>query len=119
MEFVDASPSARMLIITYRGRPAIFVADGRAHLAPAVDALEADHPIRRWTMCLAFFALSVIDGAIPGRYTAARAEHFARCALIPEREFVALECYDDAVLAERFGVPLEQIAQRKRDLAIA
>lgn len=70
-------------------------------------------------MCMGYFALSVCDGTIRGRYAPARAEHFARCALIPEPAFAALESYSDVVLAEHFGVPIEQIDERRRDLAVA
>ncbi|MCW3047882.1 MAG: hypothetical protein JWO74_2166 [Solirubrobacterales bacterium] len=108
-----------MLTVIYRGRPIVYVACGQAHLASSVDALEADHPVRRWAMCMGYFALSICDGTIRGSYAPARAEHFARCALIPEAEFASLETYSDVILAEHFGVPVEQIDERRRDLAVA
>ncbi len=106
-----------MLTVIYRGRPIVHITGGHAHLTAAIAALEGDHPMRRWAMCLGYFALSVSDGTIRNAYTHARAEHFARCALIPEATFLAVQAYGDAVLAEHFGVPLEQIDERRRDLA--
>src|SRR5206468_707536 len=72
---------AYMLVIHHRGRAAAFVTSESAGFAANVATLEADHPIRRWVACLAFFALDVLEGRLPGPYTPARAEYFARCAL--------------------------------------
>lgn len=115
----SCGPTAGMHVVTYRDRPAAYIADGSARLAPSIEALELDHPIRRWATCLGYFALSVDDGSIPGEYTAGRAGHFARCALIPQDSFLALDDHDDAILAEHFGVPLEQIAERRFDMFVA
>ena len=108
-----------MLIITYNGRPAAVVARGRAHLLPTVALLEPEHPRRRWVTCMAFFARDVSAGRLPGPYSTRRAEHFARCALLPDEEFRQIERYPEAVIAEYFGVPLEQVAEKRADLEAA
>jgi hypothetical protein len=105
-----------VLLIDYRGRPAAWICVGRAELFPSVAALEADHPIRRWVTCLAIFALDVEGGRIRGPFTQPRADHFARCALLPDEEFAPLAGHDDVTLAEHFNVPLEQVAEKRMDL---
>ena len=108
-----------MLIITYTGRPAAVVARGRAYLLPPVALLEVDHPRRRWVTCMAFFGRDVAAGRLPGPYSTRRAEHFARCALLPDEEYAQLERFPDAVLAEYFNVPLEQVAEKRIDVEAA
>jgi Zn-dependent peptidase ImmA (M78 family) len=68
---------------------------------------------------MAFFARDVMSGRLPGPYSGRRAEHFARCALLPDEEFAALERFPEAVLAEYFNVPLEQVAEKRVDLEAA
>lgn len=108
-----------MLLITHQGRPAAIVARRRAYLLPSVALLEVDHPHRRWVTCLAFFAHDIANGCLPGPYSTRRAEHFARCALIPDDEFQALGRFPDSVLAEYFNVPLDQVAEKRVDLKAA
>ena len=108
-----------MLIITYERRPAAIVVRNRAYLLPSAAMLEVDHPRRRWVTCIAFFVRDVVSGKLDGPYTARRAEHFARCALMPEDEFLPLERYPEAVVAEYFNVPIEQVAERRADIEAA
>jgi hypothetical protein len=105
-----------MLIITYEGRPAAIVVRGRASLLPPVALLEPEHPRRRWATCMAFFARDVVNGRLDGPYSTRRAEHFARCALVPDDEFAAIERFPDHVLAEYFNVPLEQVGEKRADI---
>lgn len=108
-----------MLIITYERRPAAIVVRNRAYLLPSTAVLEVDHPRRRWVTCMAFFARDVASGKLEGPYSTRRAEHFARCVLMPEDEFVALVRYPGVVLAQYFNVPIEQIAEKRADLEAA
>lgn len=105
-----------MLIITYEGRPAALVVRGRAYLLPPLALLEPEHPRRRWTTCMAFFARDVANGRLSGPYSLRRAEHFARCALMPDDEFAPLDRFPDPVLAEYFNVPLEQVGEKRADV---
>jgi Zn-dependent peptidase ImmA (M78 family) len=65
---------------------------------------------------MAFFAHDVLNAELPGSYRPVRAEHFARCVLMPDAEFRALAWHSDATLAEHFVVPIEQIAEKRLDL---
>jgi hypothetical protein len=69
--------------------------------------------------CMAFFARDVASGRRPGSYSARRAEHFARCALLPDEEFAALERFPEPVIAEYFNVPLDQVTEKRVDLEAA
>jgi predicted transcriptional regulator len=105
-----------MLVIHHHGRPAAYVTAEAASLAGNIAALEADHPVRRWVVCMCFFAQDVLEGQLLGPYTPVRAEYFARCALLPEEEFASAADRTDATLAEVFNVPLEQVRERRSDL---
>ena len=73
-----------MISVTHRGRPAALVTRCATHFAAYIERLERDHPCRRWVICTAFFANDVLSGRIRGPYTLRRADHFARCALLPD-----------------------------------
>src|SRR4051794_20779191 len=102
-----------MLLIRHRDCPAAYVTPTEVQLLPRIGALEVDHPDRRWVVCLAFFAQDVLAGRQRAPYTVHRAEHFARCALMPEPQFAAVAGEGDVVLAECFNVPLEQVRERR------
>jgi len=108
-----------MLIITHTDRAVAIVVRGRAYLLPTTALLEPEHPRRRWATCLAFFGRDVATGHQAGPYTTERAEHFARCALLPDEEFLPLEQFPDGVLAEYFNVPLDQVAEKRADFQAA
>jgi len=69
-----------------------------------------------------FLALDARDfqtGALPSQrdhYLPNDGERYARGALMPTREFAAVGDLSDRALAARFGVPVEQVAQRRKDL---
>ena len=65
-------------------------------------------------MC--FHAADVLTGRCPGPCRDDTAELAARMALIDEADFAAAQRHDDAVLAEHYGAPLDQIRARRRDL---
>src|SRR4051812_36326116 len=98
-----------VLIVQHQGRPAAWVTSGCVELYPQVAAFEPEHPIRRWVTCTAVFAMEVLAGRMRGSFSQKRAEHFARCALLPDDEFAELTAAEDAALAEYFNVPLEQV----------
>ena len=107
-----------MNVITYEGRPAAVLVADRICLLGPIAALEVDHPVRRWVVCKAFFAQDVAEGLIRPPITEARAEHFARSALIPDADFLALEDEADAVLAEWFNVPLAAVGGKRTDMIV-
>jgi len=67
-------------------------------------------------MCV--FAERVQAGKLPAPYSDARAELYARCALIDDDEFARAEAdgASDTALAARFSMPIEQIDAKRRDL---
>ena len=102
----------------YRGRPVVFYADERVYFSPTVTVLEADHPIRRFVMVMSLYLFEVAWGRVDGPPSCAHARVFARAVLMPQAEFGPLEELSDACLAERFNVPLEEVAQYRLDLAL-
>jgi hypothetical protein len=105
-----------MRVIQYEGRPAGLVTVDQTCLLPHIRVLEPDHPMRRRVICLAMFAQDLAAGRLTGAFTDGSAAHFARCALIPDDDFLRLAAHDDVLLAELFDVPLAQIAEKRRDL---
>jgi hypothetical protein len=105
-----------MVVIRHHGRPAAWVSASRIRLFPVVEALESEHPARRWVTCLAVFTQEVLTGELPGPYGPGRTERLVRDTLIPDAEFLALAACQDVVLAEHFNVPLEQITEKRQDL---
>jgi len=109
-----------MTLITYQRRAVAIAGPERFYLAPDVDRLPDGHPLKTFVCFLALYARDVLIGELPGdpsRYRPACGERYAREALIPIREFGALAHRSDRDLAARFGVPVEQISHRRRDLA--
>lgn len=60
-----------------------------------------------------------LAGHIRGPFRQTRADHFARCALIPDTEFGPVQDVHDAAIAEHFNVPLEQIGEKRLDVLAA
>lgn len=102
--------------IVFRGRLAAAASTSRFFLAPHIEALEDDHPDRLFVSVMCFHAREVIIGRAPAPYQDADAELAARRALIHDQDFRVCWQYDDAELAERYVVPLEQIAAKRDDL---
>lgn len=70
----------------------------------------------RFAYALALRAFEVSTGLEEGPVDQGRAERFARMLLMPGEEFVAVAGESDAELAERFGVPIEQVPLRRAEL---
>jgi hypothetical protein len=94
--------------------------DSQVWFAPSIEMLETDHPRWRFAAMLSLVAALMQEGDHAQPYDRDMAAYYARYILIPTEtfEFYAhAEC--DARLAERFNVPLDQIALKRRDLAVA
>ncbi len=101
------------------GRLLAFVDDSSIWFAPEIGALEADHPRRRFAAMLALAAAVMQTGPGAEPYDPHVAAFYARYILIPDTTFILhRERESDAQLAERFNVPLEQIAAKQGDLAM-
>jgi hypothetical protein len=66
-------------------------------------------------MCL--YSRDVDEGKVPGPFTGSDAELYARCVLVPDEEFERHAHEGDGELAGKFGVPLAQVAAKRRDRA--
>jgi hypothetical protein len=105
-----------MLPIHHHGQMvAIATTDGGV-LLERMLVLEPDHPYRRFAQAMLLYGAAVLAGEVDERYTDARAELFARTLLIPDEEFDAGHLDHDYRLAQRFNVPLEQVALKRNDL---
>lgn len=102
--------------IVFRRRLAAAASPDRFYLNTHVEALEAEHPDRLFVSFMCCYARDVIEGTLPGPYTDDHAELYARCALVPDDDFRRCQRLSDADLAERYGVPLDQIEPKRRDL---
>src|SRR4051794_41986367 len=108
-----------MTLITYQRQLVAIAGADRFYLAPAIDELPDGDSLKTFVCFLTLYARDVRTGALPGdpcRYLPRRGERYARAALMPAREFLAAACRSDHELAERFRVPLEQIARRREEL---
>ncbi len=105
-------------LIVYQGEIVATAGGRRFYLAPQVQAMDSVDPLVGFVSLMAAFALRVRDGSAPGPYTDDRAERFARLALMEDGEFRMLDAnrLDDALLAGHFGVPVEQVEAKRRDL---
>lgn len=104
--------------IRFNGEVVAVIDPDSVVLLPPIDALELDHPHRRFVSMMALIGreMQMPPGAEP--YDDAVAEFYARSALMPNEEF--LEADDgraDAQLAEQFNVPLDQVEAKRYDLA--
>jgi hypothetical protein len=105
------------ITLTHQRRPVALAAATRVWLAAHIQALPDGHPRKRLVCFMAFFARDVLTGALPGPYSDARAEHFARLALIDPDIIAAHPHATDTQLADILAVPVEQIAAHRNDPA--
>ncbi len=105
-------------MIFFRERCAAHVEDG-VRYRPHIEVLERDHPERRFVAAMALHALDLQEGAIAGPYDERFAHAAARALLMPAEATQARLHESDAALAERFAAPLDQVAARREELALA
>jgi hypothetical protein len=85
----------------------------------ALAELGEFHPLVRFACALCLHAFEVTTGLEQGPFEQERAERFARELLMPAHEFLDMADESDAGLAERFGVPVEQVPARRLELGPA
>jgi hypothetical protein len=105
-------------LIQYRGEVVAVAGASRFHLAPHIEAREPGDPLRAVVALMCVFADRVHAEELPGPYSDARGELYARSALIDDDEFTRVEAdgESDVALATRFSVPIEQIDAKRQDL---
>ena len=102
--------------ITYDGHPVAMAGKDRFWLTHSIGLLPDGHPTKRVVLLMCAFARDVLAGEAPGPYDDARAERFAREALLPASEMLAAEAHADIDLASSFRVPLREVVTRRREL---
>lgn len=102
--------------IGFRGRLAASASIDRFFLAPHIEVLEDDHPDRRFVSLMCWYARDVLTGLAPGPYNDRAAEFCVRSFLIDDDDFALHWRFDDALLAERYAVPLDQVTQKRLEL---
>ena len=109
-----------MQLIRYDGWPIALAGTDSVVFHPALLDLAARdeaHPLVRFTCAMALHAFEVDTGLEARPFEQHRAERFARELLMPAELFRANVEETDAELAERFGVPVEQVPERRVELA--
>lgn len=107
-----------MLLVRHRGTPVALVTGTAIHLLRGTPDAEIDTE-GRWVLCMAFFARDIVAGITPGPYSEERAHHFARHVLMPDPEFRRMTDLPDALIADVFDVPYDQVEEKRVDLALA
>lgn len=102
--------------ITYGGDLAAFASPLRVHFTPPLDAAPLDDPRKRFVYAMALCARDIAAGELPGPYTDATGELYARALLMADAEFAAHMVESDHELGDRFGVPLEQVVRKRAEL---
>jgi hypothetical protein len=110
-------------LISYDGEVLGFVTATRVRYTAALERRAKQEPLRarwlrRFVFAMGLYAIDVTRGRLPSPYEDARAQYFARTFLIDDDAFRLCERCSDVELADRFGVPVAQIAQKRADLRI-
>jgi hypothetical protein len=103
--------------IVYQGRLVAGVDADEIVLAPSIAELEDDHPRHRFVLAMALYADHQLRDTRP--YADDAAERWARTLLMPGAAWRHATGLTNVELAEAFNVPLDQVVQRRRDLARA
>jgi hypothetical protein len=105
-------------LITYRGEIVATAGARRVYLSPRILELDDADPLAMFVSLMGAYALRLRDEPELGPYTDERAERFARVMLIDDEEFRMLDAnrLEDSLMAGHFGVPVEQVEEKRRDL---
>jgi len=98
------------------GQLVAIAATERAYLSPDMARLPRGDPRRRMTAALCLYTRDVERRIVPGPWSAAAAELYARCLLICDEDFNAQAFASDEWLADRYGVPVDQVVRKREDL---
>lgn len=96
-----------LIAITYRGRTVAAASQSRFFLADVLEDRPPDDPERRFVVFMCAFAADVLNGALPGPYSEARARRFACDCLIPA-ELLERQTLDIARVAGALGFPSDR-----------
>jgi len=109
-------------LISYDGEVLGFVTATSVRYTAALERRTALEPLRarwlkRFVFAMGLYAIDVARGVLPAPYDDARAQYFARTFLIEDDAFRRCAHHSDVELADRFGVPVDQIAAKRADVA--
>jgi hypothetical protein len=102
--------------ICYQGELVAIATRRRVFLAPRIAGLPEGDPELRFVAAMCLYSRDIDEGEVPAPYGDEDAELYARCVLIPDHSFEIHAAERDENLASRFGVPVEQVAAKRRDL---
>jgi hypothetical protein len=104
--------------IGYDDRLAAFADWDDVEFAPWIEALDPEHPTRRFVAAMCEFLHEAERARIelPGAPEAAL--FYARTILMPLDEWVPRQGWSDDSLAEHFNVPLREAKWRRLDVAL-
>lgn len=97
------------ILVSYHGAPVALAGPRDTHLVGQLASARDGDPHARFALYMVYYAQQVARGQLSGPYTDTDAQRFARAALI-HRGYLA--CHLDRApvwLAERLGVPEDQI----------
>jgi hypothetical protein len=108
-------------LIRYDGEVLGFVTATHVRYTAALERRAELEPLRarwlkRFVFAMGLYAIDVIRGRLPSPYDDDRAQYFARTFLVDDDAFRRCEHHSDAELANRFGVPVAEIARKRHDL---
>jgi hypothetical protein len=104
------------ILVTYENEPVALASAHRIEFLPAATELRPGHPRLRLFMYMVRYAELVARGERPRPYADADAERFARRALIDPEALAAHGDENDQELADRFTLPVEQLAKARWEL---
>jgi hypothetical protein len=102
--------------ICYQGELVAVATCRRVFLAPRIAQLPEGDPELRFVAAMCLYSRDVDEGEVPGPYSDEDAELYARCVLIPDDSFEAHASRRDKDVASRFGVPVDQVGAKRRDV---
>lgn len=103
--------------IQYRGAIVAVATARRVVFTGPLAESHPNDPVRRFATGMAAYARELEAGALEGPYDQEDAELYARSLLIDDEEFLARAGVGDELLAEYFGVPVEQVSLKRAELA--
>lgn len=102
--------------IYYDGHPVAMADKHRFWLTHSIELLPDGHPTKRMVLLMCSFARDVLAGELPAPYSDARAERFAREALLPVDELRARSADEDMDVALSLRVPIREVVARRAEL---
>jgi hypothetical protein len=103
------------ILVLYRGAAVALVGVRRLSFLGDLRHLPPGDPVIRVVTHMAYYAGLVLAGEMPAPYTDSDAARFARFALIDQDELARSVCDSHEALAERFGVPVQEVVEARRE----